>query len=140
MRRGANRGGQLMDQLQRNQTPDPPDRQLSEEAAEWFLRMSASEADGDDIYSSAIERNAAFYDWYTRSPQHLKAFLDLCEVDLRSLSLDPQHRIDIEAVLARPTSDVIPLPGAAPTQRQRRVRLLPVSIAAALGALVTMAA
>src|SRR6185437_8388698 len=63
----------------------PPDNRLNEEAAEWFLRMSASEPDLDDApYSGTRARNTAFLEWCSQSSEHLQAFLDMCEIDYRA--------------------------------------------------------
>jgi len=71
----------------------PPDNRLNEEAAEWSLRMSASEPDLDDApYSGTRARNTAFLEWCSQSSEHLQAFLDMCEIDYRAqrahLSID----------------------------------------------------
>src|SRR6185437_15863366 len=63
----------------------PPDNRLNEEAAEWSLRMSASEPDLDDApYSGTRARNTAFLEWCSQSSEHLQAFLDMCEIDYRA--------------------------------------------------------
>lgn len=87
----------------------PAQSQLSEEAAEWFLRMLSPEADADDLYANTVARNAAFREWYSRSPEHLRAFLDMCEVDHLLLKIDAQHRAEIDAMVATRKADVIPL-------------------------------
>ena len=59
-----------------------PDQQLNGEAAEWFLHMSVPEADPNEVpYANTPARDAAFLEWCSRSPEHLRAFLDMCEID-----------------------------------------------------------
>ncbi len=87
----------------------PSQSQLSEEAAEWYLRMLSPEAEADDLYGNTVARNAAFREWYSRSPEHLRAFLDMCEVDHLLLKIDAQHHADIDAMVATRKADVIPL-------------------------------
>lgn len=59
-----------------------PDQQLNEEAAEWLLHMSAPAVNKDDApFADARARDAAFLEWCSRTPEHLRAFLDMCEID-----------------------------------------------------------
>ncbi len=105
-----------------------PDAELGLQAAEWAVRMASREADPeDDLYPSTLGRNAAFRDWYTRSPRHLQAFFDVCEVDARAHGLDPRGGIDVEALLARREAEVIGLhrwrlPTTAERSRNKRRR------------------
>ena len=72
--------------------PPPSEQQLGEEAAEWFLRMSSLEVHWEDPYPNALARNAGFREWYCRSPRHLKAFLDICEIDHLAYEIELPHR------------------------------------------------
>lgn len=59
-----------------------PDQQLNEEAAMWLLHMSVPEAEPNEApYPDTPARDAAFLEWCSRSPEHLRAFLDMCEID-----------------------------------------------------------
>src|SRR5512146_306153 len=87
----------------------PPEEQLSEEAAEWFLRMLSAEPDAEDRYANTTARNAAFREWYSRSPEHVRAFFDICEVDYLSLQLDAEQRAELDAMAVTRKADVIPL-------------------------------
>ena len=110
----------------------PPQAQLSEEAAEWFLRMLSPDADPEDIYgNNTAARNEAFREWYSRSPEHLRAFLDICEVDHLMMKVDAQHRGELDAIVANRKANVIPLYAAQSTRPPRRIRKAWVAAAAA---------
>jgi len=123
------------------QRPDiPPEEQLSEEAAEWFLRMLSAEPDPEDRYANTTARNAAFREWYSRSPEHVRAFFDICEVDYLSLQLDAEQRAELDVVAATRKADVIPLYVAPPLRRRTKVRPFwgAAAAAAVLGAIAIL--
>lgn len=77
-----------------------PYQQLNEQAATWFLHMSVPEADPNEgLYPDTHARDVAFLEWCSRSPEHLPAFLDMCEIDHCAqhlhlpIDLTPQSRI-----------------------------------------------
>jgi len=92
------------------------ERQLSDEAAEWFLRMSCEQADPDDIYINTPDRNAAFRKWYTRSPRHLQAFLEICEMN-HQLTAELLQGVDVESLMTSRKAEVIALYTSDPTKR-----------------------
>ena len=118
----------------------PPEQQLSEEAAEWFLRMLSAEPDPEDRYASTVARNAAFREWYSRSPEHLRAFFDICEVDYLSLNLNAEQHAELDAMAATRKADVIPLYVAPPLPRRNRLRAFwgATAAAAALGTIAIL--
>jgi transmembrane sensor len=77
-------------------TPPPSEQKISEEAAEWYLRMSSAQLDPKDGFPNTIARNVAFRKWYLRSAQHLHAFLDICEIHHVSQNVDSGHAVDIQ--------------------------------------------
>jgi len=109
----------------------PAQSQLSEEAAEWFLCMLSPEADADDRYGNTVARNAAFREWYSRSPEHLRAFLDMCEVDHLLLKIDAEHHAEIDAIVAARKADVIPLYISRLARRRGKMRKAWIATAAA---------
>src|SRR6185437_9555874 len=109
----------------------PAQSQLSEEAAEWFLCMLSPEADADDRYGNTVARNAAFREWYSRSPEHLRAFLDMCEVDHLLLKIDAEHHAEIDAIVATRKADVIPLYISRLARRRGKMRKAWIATAAA---------
>src|SRR6185312_3423130 len=70
-------------------------------------------------------------------PEHLRAFLDICEVDYLTLKLDAQHRDAFDAMLATRKADVIPLYVPQLTGPRRKARSA--WMAAAAAALVAVA-
>jgi transmembrane sensor len=119
-------------------TLPPSGGDIGEQAAEWYLRLSAKETDADDGYVDALARNAAFREWYLQSPEHLEAFLEICEVNHQSQNLSPGHHLDVEALLASRIARIIPLRNreevalaAAPTLDRGRPRRLRAAWAAA---------
>jgi len=103
--------------------PTMTDQQLSEEAAEWFLHMSSPEEDQREVpYADTSARDAAFLEWCSRSPEHLRAFLDMCEIDHCAQRMDLQLDLSVQA-------------GSPPGTRGR-----PVVIKLALAASVVLAA
>src|ERR1700730_2385077 len=85
------------------------DTQIADEATEWILRLEDTDIDPEDLYSDPAERQQHFLTWVTQSPQHIRQFLELYETYRKVGQLDPQHRIDIEELLAQPNAAIVPL-------------------------------
>ncbi|MET0986189.1 MAG: FecR domain-containing protein [Steroidobacteraceae bacterium] len=78
--------------------------QVLEEAAEWFVTMR----DGAD----EAER-AQFADWLRRSPEHVRAYLELTSVWADAAGVDAERRQDADALLAQALSgaEIVSLTG-----------------------------
>lgn len=92
-------------------TPLPPksrlNRQILEEAAQWFV-----EVDSEDL-DPATRR--AFDEWLRRSPEHVRAFLELLPVWEGAAAPHPRESADPESLIARFLSvkaNVVPLRNA----------------------------
>jgi transmembrane sensor len=88
---------------------DLTDTKIADEATEWILRLEDTDIDPEDLYPDPAERQQKFLAWVTQSPQHIRLFLELYETYRKVGQLDPQHRIDIEELLAQPNAAVVPL-------------------------------
>lgn len=76
-------------------------RDIAAQAADWVVSLA-------DPASSAGDRRA-FVAWLKRSPVHLEEYL-LAEAAWAELGLlDPERRIDVDALLARPETNVVDL-------------------------------
>jgi transmembrane sensor len=80
-----------------------------DEAAEWFVELEGGEM--------ALAERKAFDEWLRRSPEHVRAFLELLPLWEAGASRGAFHGIDAEALIARassaasnPAASVVPLP------------------------------
>jgi len=76
----------------RNDSTHSPDSQAGIEAADWLLRLQNADAGRKRPYPARAGRwAAAFLDWLNRSPHHVRAFLEIIEIDrkLRSFLRPP---------------------------------------------------
>ncbi len=71
--------------------------QIYEEACEWFVQMR----DGDDAPGQRIE----FMQWLRRSPEHVRAYLDIAAVWMEARHVDVDSDIDIAQRIATAKSD-----------------------------------
>jgi transmembrane sensor len=85
------------------------DPQIADEATEWILRLEDTDIDPEDLYSDPAERQQHFLTWVRQSPEHIRQFLELYETYRKVGQLDPQHRIDIEELLAQTNAAIVPL-------------------------------
>src|SRR6266404_6654330 len=67
--------------------------QISEEAAEWFIEFRTGEVD--------TARRAAFDEWVRRSPEHLRAYVEIAAIWNEGSSVDAQRTLDIETLTTR---------------------------------------
>jgi transmembrane sensor len=74
-------------------THAPVSRDLVAEASAWFVEFR----DGNVPDST----RARFNDWLRRSPEHIQAYLEVSAAWSELPTSDPQHRIDVEALIAR---------------------------------------
>lgn len=85
------------------------DTQIADEATEWILRLEDTDIDPEDPYPDPAERQQRFLAWVTQSPEHIRQFLELYETYRKVGQLDPQHRIDVQELLAQPNGAIVPL-------------------------------
>lgn len=69
---------------------------ILEEAAEWFV-----EFEGEEL---TLAQRRAFDEWLRKSPEHVRAFLELLPLWERGAAQHPSRRIDAEAIIARALS------------------------------------
>ncbi|MFL6605202.1 MAG: FecR family protein [Steroidobacteraceae bacterium] len=93
----------------KNSRTAPQDSQISMDAAEWLLRLQDTDVDAEEPYPDALERQNAFFKWLTQSPAHVRAFLEIMEVERRAGHPDPQRLIKIQELLEASPADVIQL-------------------------------
>lgn len=72
---------------------------VTQEAAQWFMEL---QTEGSACYQ-------AFDQWLRRSPEHIEEFLAVSSVSRTLDHIDPQRRIDIDALLTQAQANVIPL-------------------------------
>ena len=77
-------------------------RQIVEEASEWFVQISEGDAD--------VATRRRFHDWLSRSPEHIEAYLKILPVWEDATKLYT-HTNDREALIAwaRASANVVPL-------------------------------
>lgn len=89
--------------------------QIYEEASEWFVEMRAG-----DIDSAGKQR---FDAWVRKSPEHLRAYLEISELWDDAALVDPDHKASAEAMFERAASagaEVIALSSRPPAPVRRR--------------------
>jgi transmembrane sensor len=70
-----------------------PHAAIIAEASAWFVEFRA-----EDVASDARSR---FIDWLRRSPEHIQAYLEVSGAWCELPGVDPEHKIDIGALIAR---------------------------------------
>jgi transmembrane sensor len=63
------------------------------EAAAWLIEFRAGDVNGD--------ASMQFIDWLRRSPEHVRAYLEISRVWAKLPNSDPEHKIDITALIER---------------------------------------
>lgn len=78
-------------------------RQISAEAAAWLVEFRT----GDIAAGGRRDFDA----WVRASPEHIRAFIEMAVLWNESSAIDPAHRIDVEAIIARARAEqtVVPL-------------------------------
>lgn len=117
---------------------DAAGKQISEEAAEWLLRLEEN---------PAARHHAEFTAWLARSPRHMDEFL-MVEASFRTVQrFYPRERVALEAGMPSPAGEVIPfrqhaakeadaLPSRGSPRRKRKLLL---AAAAAAGLSIAVA-
>lgn len=85
----------------------PPD-EIEAQASQWFTEL-AGRPDPD---TSATERStlqAAFFQWITSSPEHLKAFLEVDATFTVLGGMDPHRQIEVSRLMDRTPNNVVPI-------------------------------
>jgi len=90
-----------------NSPTTPTDTAL--EAADWLVRLTDEEIDPEEPYPDPLERQNAFFDWLSRSPTHVHAFLETLATERQVRQLDHLRDIDVQAMLERRSAEVIHL-------------------------------
>jgi transmembrane sensor len=94
---------------------------IVEEAADWIVRLSSSDASADE--------QLEFVAWLKRSPLHVRAYLGVERTWAALGTVDARRRIDVTALLAEPDSNIVQLGGRsarsrASTRRRTVIRIL----------------
>src|ERR1700735_3760724 len=79
-------------------------RQIVDEASEWFVEFRVG-----DVDAAARER---FDEWLRRSPEHIRAYIDIARFYVELSPSNVQRDIDVEVLIAYANSDgsnVVPL-------------------------------
>jgi transmembrane sensor len=74
---------------------------IAEEAADWVVRLADTDARQHD--------QREFVAWIKRSPLHLRSYLDAERTWTDLGKIDAQRRLDVEALLAAPDSNIVQL-------------------------------
>src|SRR2546421_9839449 len=90
-----------------NHSTSSSDAQIGMEAADWLVRLQDTEADPEEAYPDPLARQGAWLDWLSRSPEHLRVFLETLETEQRLQRIDPQRPIYIRELLQAKAPHVI---------------------------------
>ncbi len=109
---------------------------IAEEAAEWLGLLERADR----------QQHEAFAKWVTESRRHVEEFLFASAVERVLDRVDPQHRLDVDAILQRAAANIVPLERTAVPRtesgthaRRNRRRILPWAAAAGIAAVATAA-
>jgi transmembrane sensor len=91
-------------------------RQIQEEAAEWFVEFRVG-----DVDSKARER---FDEWLRRSPEHIRAYMEVAKTYVVLPTLNPNRRINVQELIAFARSDGNVVPFSEPAPRQTPPQML----------------
>lgn len=104
------------------------------EASTWFVEFRSGDMTAAD--------RARFYEWLRRSPDHIQAYLEIAEGWAELPTSDPQHQLDIQALIerAREAQDdsVVRLSSGEPVTRSYRYRSIRAWSVASLAGVVTL--
>jgi transmembrane sensor len=90
--------------------------QILDEACEWFVEFRAG-----DIDASLRER---FDEWLRRSPEHIRAYIDIARLYVEVPPPDPTGEVDVPVLIAyanREGSNVAPLPSSIAAREATRL-------------------
>lgn len=82
--------------------PRKDELDIAAQAAEWFTALE----------EDPVADRTAFAEWLTRSPLHVQEFLNISAVHRMFENLDPEGRLDVDAMLAAAPDQVVRLPAA----------------------------
>jgi transmembrane sensor len=86
------------------------------EASAWFIEFRSGDMTAAD--------RARFYEWLRRSPEHIQAYLEIAEGWAELPTSDPDHQLDILALIKRARESqedtVVQLPAREPARRPYR--------------------
>jgi transmembrane sensor len=66
---------------------------VATEASAWFIEFRTADMTTGD--------RTRFYEWLRRSPDHIQAYLEIAEGWAELPTSDPEHRLDIQSIIAR---------------------------------------
>jgi transmembrane sensor len=85
---------------QSNNTSDPTDdSSIALAAIEWLVRLLDTDFDPEEPYPDPLQRQQAFTAWLNHNPAHVRAFLEILEVERRAGHPDVQRLIRIEELI-----------------------------------------
>src|SRR5688572_32728533 len=84
--------------------------QIYEEACDWLVHFRAGDADHD------VEARRQLDEWLRRSPEHVRAYLEVSTIWEDMASHDAERKIDAESHIARALAEdnVVPLGSEVP--------------------------
>jgi transmembrane sensor len=92
--------------------------QILDEACEWFVDFRAGDIDAN--------QRQRFDDWVRRSPEHIRAYIDIARIYVEVPPPDPTGEIDVPGLIAyanRDGSNVAPLPSSIAAREATRFEL-----------------
>lgn len=106
------------------------DSRITEQAADWLMELKAFGA----------SCHAEFFEWVRRSPEHVREFLAVTALERKLRGVDPQRRIDVNALLSEDATQTVQfLPAAGPTRELRRQQRRRWSLAACIAGVALLA-
>jgi len=82
---------------------------IDTEAADWLVRLLDTDVDPEEPIPDPAQRQQAFFDWLALGPSHVRAFMEIIEVERRVRNPDPQRSIKIQELLEATPANVIQL-------------------------------
>ncbi|MET0661326.1 MAG: FecR domain-containing protein, partial [Steroidobacteraceae bacterium] len=82
--------------------------QISDEAAHWFVEIHAGEMD--------VEKRCEFDAWLRRSPQHVRAYVEMLPLWEEAALVDSQHELSAAALIAGVHEDDVVVPLESPVR------------------------
>jgi transmembrane sensor len=108
--------------------PVPPadDRTIVEQAADWLIRLRDTKPAAGDPYRDPEVRHRAFFEWLTCSPAHLRAFMELMELERRVRRLDAGAFSGIQRLIESAPPAVVDYPPPRAQALATRAKVPPV--------------
>lgn len=73
--------------------------QILDEAGQWFVMMRDGDGDGDGGVGAAAREQ--FTEWLCKSPEHVRAYLELTAIWAEAASVDAERKLDAKSLIAR---------------------------------------